>query len=79
VSSEGKNATAGLLRFLCSLVLSFESRENMQKTIVMNQLDCNSVRILKIGSNITGEETCHMMGFSNFHITFLNTPAYLFT
>lgn len=45
MTSEGKNSTAGLLRFLYSSVLSFESRENMEKEIVMNQLDCNSVRI----------------------------------
>lgn len=67
VISEGKNPTAGLLRFFYSSVLSFESKENMEKEIFLNQLDCSSIRILKTWSKITGEETCSVMGIWNFH------------
>lgn len=63
MTSEGKNSTAGLLKLLYSSVLSFETRENMEKEIVMNQLVCNLVRILKTGCNITGEQACSMIGF----------------
>lgn len=65
--SEGKNSTAGLLRFLCSLVLSFENKENMEMEISLNKLDCHSIRILKTWSKITGKEACSVMGFWNFH------------
>lgn len=67
VTSKGKTSTAGLLRFLYSSVLSFESKENIEKEIILNQLDCNSVRILKTWSKIKGQEGCSVMGFWNFH------------
>lgn len=68
VISEGKNSTAGSLRFFYSPVLSFKSKENMEKEIFLNQLDCNSIRILKTWSKITGGEACSMMGIWNFHV-----------
>lgn len=48
----------------------------MEKEFVMNQLDCNSLRILKPGLNFTVEEACNMTEVSNFHNAYLNTPAH---